>query len=97
SKQLLAARKSSEPSIGLPVADWVVDHAQEMVDGLQRLGVRLVGDWAELAPVEVPGIDVADVPEAEVTEAALAGLAGLLAEMIRHDEEQRRRAREELT
>ncbi|WP_181312355.1 hypothetical protein [Nocardioides campestrisoli] len=94
SKTILAGRKSSEPSIGLPVAPWVRDHAREMVEGLQRLGVRLVGDWAELEPVEVPGIDPATVPEGEVTEAAVAGLSGLLADVIRRDEEERAAARE---
>lgn len=93
SKQVLASRKASEPSIGLPVAPWVVEHSQEMVEGLQRLGVRLVGEWDELAPVEVPGIDPGTVSGPEVTEAALAGLAGVLAEVIRADEEERARAR----
>lgn len=93
SKTILAGRKGDEPSIGLPVAPWVREHAEESVRGLQELGVRLVGDWTELEPVEVPGIDPATVSEAEVTEAALVGLAGVLADVIRRDEDERAQAR----
>lgn len=89
SKQLLASRKAQEPSIGLPVKPWVREHAAEMVAQLQDLGVRLVGDWRELTPVDVPGVDPTTVPEAEVTEAAVAGLAALLAHQIRDDEQAR--------
>ena len=81
-KQVLAARRRDEPSIGLPVEPWVVEAAARMATGLERSGVRIVGDLAELTPVEVPGIDPADVPEHEVTEAAVAGLAGILANRI---------------
>lgn len=84
-KKVLAARKSAEPSIGLPVADWVRDHAGQMRHDLQDLGVRLVGDWNDLDPVEVPGVDPASVSAGEVTEAALAGLSGMLETWIRAD------------
>lgn len=86
-KQVLAARKAAEPAIGLPVTGWVRDHAGQMRDGLQDLGVRLVGDWGDLEPVEVPGVDPATVPEREVTEAALAGLSGLMGTWIRGEHE----------
>lgn len=86
-KQVLAARKAAEPSIGLPVASWVRDHADQMRHGLQDLNVRLVGDWDDLEPVDVPGIDPATVSSAEVTEAALAGLSGLMEIWIRADDE----------
>lgn len=82
-KQVLAARKASEPAIGLAVAPWVRDHAEHMAAALSDLGVTPVGDWADLTPVDVPGIDPADVPQAEITEAAIAGLAGIVAEQTR--------------
>ncbi len=82
-KQVLAARKGEEPSIGLPVAPWVADHAAHMVSALQELGVSLVGTWSDLDPVDVPGVDPASVPPALVADAAVAGLAGVLAEQIR--------------
>lgn len=78
-KQVLAARKSAEPAIGLRVLPWVGDEAAAQRAGLIDLGVRLVGDWADLTPVDVPGIDPETLEDGEVTEAALAGLAGLIA------------------
>ncbi len=82
-KQVLATRKGDEPAIGLPVAPWVRDRAAYLVEGLAALEVRLVGDWSDLEPVEVPGMDVGDVPEAMVSQAAVAALGGVLAEWIR--------------
>ena len=77
-KQVMAARRGSEPSLGLPVEDWVVEHAEQTVSRLRALGVRLVGDWAELDPVAVAGVHTRDVSDREVADAALAGLAGLV-------------------
>lgn len=82
-KQVLAARKSSEPAIGLPVAPWVLAHAAQMIDGLTEAGVSLVGSWDDLTPVSVPGVDPASVSSDLVLDAALAGLAGVLADQIR--------------
>lgn len=82
-KQVLAARKREEPAIGLPVAPWVADHAAHMVSALDGLGVSLVGSWDDLTPVDVPGVDPATVSSSVVADAAIAGLAGLLAEQIR--------------
>ena len=85
-KQVLAARKSAEPAIGLGVLPWVSDEADAQRAGLVDLGVRLVGDWADLTPVDVPGIDPETLEDREVGEAALAGLAGLLAALTREAE-----------
>ncbi|MET0999065.1 MAG: hypothetical protein ABWX73_10150 [Marmoricola sp.] len=82
-KAVMAARRSSEPAIGLPVAPWVETHAATMVTRLQDLGVELVGEWGDLTPVEVPGVDPAAIDGADIAEAASAALAGLLAEQIR--------------
>ena len=76
-------RKGEEPAIGLPVAPWVADHAAHMVSALRDLGVSLVGSWDDLTPVDVPGVDPATVSDSLVADAAIAGLAGLLAEQIR--------------
>ncbi|WP_372729796.1 hypothetical protein [Nocardioides sp.] len=77
-KSVLARRRDVEPALGLPVHAWVREEARTMVTGLQELGVRLVGSWDDLTPVAVPGITPEEVPESAVTQAALAGLAGLL-------------------
>lgn len=82
-KQVLAARKSAEPAIGLPVAPWVRDHADHLVTALDELGVSLVGSWDDLTPVDVPGVDPASIDDSLIADAAVAGLAGLLAEQIR--------------
>jgi hypothetical protein len=80
-KRVLAGRRGQEPPIGLAVAPWVAEHAAEMVARLREIGPRLVGAWSDLTPVDVAGTDPASIPEAEVTDAALAGVAGLLAEL----------------
>lgn len=86
-KQVLAARKGVEPAVGLAVAPWVTEETERQRAGLQQLGVRLVGEWHDLAPADVPGIDPATVGEGEVTEAAIGGLAGLLVALVRRDGE----------
>ena len=82
-KRILASHRAEEEAIGLAVEAWVREHADELVRGLQGLGVSLVGDWADLAPVDVPGIDPAAVPADDVAEAAVVGLTGLVADRIR--------------
>ena len=84
-KQVLAARRADEPAIGLPVAAWVPEETARQRRALEDLGVRLVGEWDDLAPVPVPGIDPADVTEAEVTEAAVAGLSGLVVALLQEN------------
>lgn len=84
-KQVLAARKSTEPAIGLGVVPWVAEEADAQRVGLADLGVRLVGDWADLAPVDVAGIDPETLAERDIGDAALAGLAGLLVALTRAD------------
>jgi hypothetical protein len=85
-KRLLASHRSEEPAIGLPVPDWVPGTAASMVAELQKLGVGLIGDWAELEPVEVPGIDPMTVTAEDEREATFVGLAGLLEHLIREQE-----------
>jgi hypothetical protein len=75
-----------EPRIGLAVAPWVIEEAEDQRQGLVELGVRLVGDWADLTPVDVPGVDPETLDERQVGEAALAGLAGLIAALTRDAE-----------
>lgn len=82
-KGVLAQHRGAEPTLGVEVADWVVAQTEATVAELSALGVRLVGRWSDLDPVPVPGVSPADVPDDRVAEAALAGLAGLLAGQIR--------------
>lgn len=87
-KQVLAVRKKQEPVIGLPVADWVRGQSRRMRTTLERTGVAVVGDLAELAPVEVPGVHPSTIDAHEVGEAALAALAWVLDERIRRERDE---------
>ncbi len=77
-KKVLAGRKKEEPAIGLPVSTWVRKHSTVMVEELQGLDLTFIGDWGDLDPVDVPGIDPADVPHREIIDAAVVGLAALV-------------------
>ncbi len=82
-KDLLAARRASEPRVGLPLTPWVTEQAATTVAKLQALDVDLVGEWRDLVPADVPGVDPDEVDCAEALEAALTGLGGVLAREIR--------------
>jgi hypothetical protein len=86
-KQVLAARRKDEPTLGLSVPDWLVDASATQVERARSLPVDLHGDWADLTPVSVPGGSIDDVEPAQVAEAAIAGMAGLVGHMIREDDE----------
>lgn len=85
-KQVLAGRRHEEPGLGLDVTDWVRAQSADTVAALREEGVRLVGEWSDLEPVAVRGAQPRDVPEAEVTAAAIAALAGLVERRIRRDQ-----------
>lgn len=81
-KQVLSGRSREEPRIGLPVAPWLSEQSAAMVAALAAMPeVRLVGDWADLTPVDVPGVDPGGVAEAELLAAAVAGRTGLVARL----------------
>lgn len=82
-KSVLAARKGEEPALGLDVAPWVAEETARTVAALTRLGVGLVGDWSDLHPVAVPGIDPDEVDQELVLETALHGLAGFMHAVVR--------------
>ncbi len=81
-KTVLAARRDAEPALGLVTPPWVREQTERTVAALRGAGVRLVGEWEDLEPVDVPGIGPDEVPLAEVHEAALEGIAGLIAEQV---------------
>lgn len=81
--QVLGRHKAKEPGIGLSVAPWVVEETERAVADLQALGVRLNGAWADLDPVDVPGIDPGTLDDAAVADAAILGLAGFIEAVVR--------------
>ncbi len=82
-KKVLAGRKKEEPAIGLPVSKWVRKHSTFMVEELQGLDLTFIGDWGDLDPVDVPGIDPGDVSHREIIDAAVVGLAALVERDVR--------------
>jgi hypothetical protein len=77
-KRILASRRPDEPSIGLTTTAWVREQTDRIRAGLERLETPVLGSLDELEPVDVPGIDPGEVEDGAVTEAALAGLSGIL-------------------
>ena len=77
-KQVLATRRPSEPTVGLDVPPWLPATTRFLISRTSELGPDLHGDWADLSPVGVAGIHPDQVPDSEVTEAAVFGLAGLV-------------------
>lgn len=86
-KQVLAARRTDEPSLGQDVPDWLAEAATAQVEQVRATDVELCGDWADLTPVPVPGVRIEDVDEADVRRAAVAGLAGLIEHLIRDEDD----------
>ncbi len=84
-KEVMAAHRKEEPKIGFPITDWVRQSSTRMVNGLKESGVHLVGEWADLDPVAVPGVHPREVTDAAVAEAAIFGLAGIMEQLIRAD------------
>jgi hypothetical protein len=76
-KQVLGPRRAIEGKVSHPLVDWVPAEVARVTRKLAKLGVVVVGDLADLAPVEVAGADPAKVPAEAVLEAAVAGLQGL--------------------
>lgn len=77
-KKTLAARRGVEDPVGFDVPPWLPGMSTRMVSTIEDLGVRVVGDLADLVPVAVEGVHPETVPVEEQLEAALAGLEGLV-------------------
>ncbi len=82
SRLVLARRASQEPPIRLDGATlaWCVQRAHSLVESVEATGVRVVGDLSELIPSGEPTqhrVDPAHSTDAELLDAALAGLVGV--------------------
>ena len=76
-KRVLSTRRGEEQRVGLDVEPWLAETSAQMIERLAASGVSLVGDWADLAPVPVTGVDPAETPGAELVAAARCGFDGL--------------------
>ncbi len=78
-KEGLGGRPAREANLALD-EPWVVKRGARQVDALRRIGPRLVGDLADLAPREVPGVRAEDITVEEQLAAAVDGLAHVVRE-----------------
>ena len=83
-KRVLAQRRDLEPQLGLDVPDWLPELSTRMIDRIRELGVRVVGDLADLNPVPVPGVHPDSVPADLRLDAAVAGLEALVRTLEDH-------------
>jgi hypothetical protein len=80
-KNVLASRRELEPALGLEVPKWLPELSARMIGRLRDLGVRVVGDLAELNPVPVPGVHPDSVSPDLRLDAAVEGLEWLVRAM----------------
>jgi hypothetical protein len=77
-KYVMGGHRGEEDPIGFTVPGWLRDESTRVVADLGRSGVHVVGDLADLEPVDVRGVDPATVGDADQLEAAVAALTGVL-------------------
>lgn len=74
-KRGLASRKSQESAIGFVAPRWIKRRSRALVQELAQLQVRVIGDLADLEPIDVPGVDPGTVSLEEQLDAAVAAVA----------------------
>jgi hypothetical protein len=77
-KHVMGGHRGQEDPIGFSVPAWLHQESARVVTQLERSGAHIVGDLADLEPVDVPGVDPAGVDAEAQLEAAVAALAGVL-------------------
>lgn len=77
-KHLLPEHRRAEDPIGFTVPRWLRDEAAKITTDLARSGVHVVGDLAELTPLDVPGVDPETVGVEAQLDAAVAALVHTL-------------------
>ncbi|HEX3932366.1 MAG TPA: hypothetical protein VHW64_16840 [Nocardioides sp.] len=77
-KYLMPAHRATEDPIGFVAPDWLREESAGMCAVLRTIGVRVVGDLAELTPLDVAGVDPDRIDPAVELDAALAALEATL-------------------
>jgi hypothetical protein len=77
-KHVMGGHRDQEEPIGFTVPRWLRQESTRIVADLRRSGAHVVGDLADLEPVDVRGVDPATVSADAQLEAAIAALTGLL-------------------
>ena len=81
--QLMPAHTAQEDPIGFVVPPWLRQEADDIRGEIARSGVHVVGDLAELDPLDVPGADPDAVDPSARLDAALAALEATLSQTSR--------------
>ncbi|MDQ1482716.1 MAG: hypothetical protein QOF35_792 [Actinomycetota bacterium] len=81
-REVLGARAMAEPRFALTQDqhDWLASRADAMIGEIESTGVRVLGSLDDLVPARHPAPDAvspADTSEADLREAAFAGLIGM--------------------
>lgn len=82
-KYVLSTRRREEEPIGFKVPRWLAKEAARIERKIRASGVRVVGDLAELRPLDSPGVDPSRVPVASQLDASIAALAEVLRQVDR--------------
>ncbi|NYD40981.1 hypothetical protein [Nocardioides panaciterrulae] len=77
-KHTLVRHKGEEEPIGFAVPRWLRKRSGDESRRIAKLGVPVIGDLADLEPLDVRGVDPMAVTAEQEREAALAGLTVLL-------------------
>jgi hypothetical protein len=77
-KYVMGGHRGAEDPIGFTVPGWLRKEADKISTQLSTSGAHIVGDLAELTPVDVPGVDPTTVDDRARLEASVAALAGVL-------------------
>jgi hypothetical protein len=77
-KYVMGGHRGEEDPIGFTVPAWLREESARVVTDLQDSGAHVVGDLADLEPVDVPGVDPATVADAAQLDAAISALTGVL-------------------
>jgi hypothetical protein len=82
-KYVMGGHRDAEEPIGFSVPDWLRKESDKISSQLQSSGAHLVGDLADLTPVDVAGVDPTTVDDRARLEASVAALAGVLRQVRR--------------
>lgn len=82
-KHVLSTRRDAEEPIGFTVPRWLAKQSTRIQRQIRSSGVRVVGDLAELAPLDSPGADPSQVTLASQLDASVAALAEVLRQVDR--------------